>query len=241
MKLRINRMKEYLRSLNDFFKFGIIIWATFLFFENSIAQEKHGQWIQEEISAFMFSCSNNSQEQGLNNFTSNVYCSCTLQETIKLFPDGAPQLEQWEEHQIRRIVDGCLAIAHSKEAVNDSEPVYESLVSVVSNLIDKHEYERSLSLLGNVNIKALDINPLLEKTYLNYGLYFMSRFIADENEMSVRMNKALIQFTEVLKINSNNVLAREQIQQIIMIYDTRPGYEPHPEVLKGLRDIGVEY
>jgi hypothetical protein len=39
----------------------------------------------------------------------------------------------------------------------------------------------------------------------------------------------------------NNAVAREQIEQIMMIYGTIPDREPEPDVLEGLREVGFDY
>ena len=54
------------------------------------------------------------------------------------------------------------------------------------------------------------------------------------------MNNALSQFTEVLRINPENSVAREQIQQILDIYATIPDRSPQEDVMEGLRDVGFD-
>jgi hypothetical protein len=99
--------------------------------------------------------------------------------------------------------------------------------------------KRHWSCLGEHDSSDDEIQMLLEKTHLNYGYYSMNTF--DETEMRTRMNRALIQFAEVLKINPNNAAAREQIEQILAIYDTIPDRQPEPEVLDKLREVGYDY
>ena len=67
----------------------------------------------------------------------------------------------------------------------------------------------------------------------------MSTF--DQAEMRTRMNNALVQFTEVLKINPQNQVARDNIEQILSIYQTIPSRDPEPEVIEGLREVGIDY
>lgn len=114
-----------------------------------------------------------------------------------------------------------------------------TLTEQINLLIDNNEYEMALSILENEDKSDPNIATLLEKTHLNYGLYSMNTF--DQTEMRTRMNNALTQFTEVLRINPNNSVAREQIEQIMMIYSTIPDRQPEPEVLEGLREVGYDY
>lgn len=109
----------------------------------------------------------------------------------------------------------------------------------VNMLIDADDYETALTLLEDEDRSDPDIQLLLEKTHLNYGLHNMNTFDADE--MRTRMNKALVQFTEVLHINPENTIAREQIEQILAVYDTIPNREPDEEVMEGLREVGFDY
>ncbi len=109
----------------------------------------------------------------------------------------------------------------------------------VDLLIDNDEYEAALTMLEGEDRDDPEIARMLEKIHLNYGLHSMNTF--DETEMRTRMNNALTQFTEVLRINPDNAVAREQIEQIMMIYGTIPDREPDPEVLEGLREVGFDY
>ena len=109
----------------------------------------------------------------------------------------------------------------------------------IDRLIENNNYTTALSLLEEYDREDPEIRLLLEKTHLNFGLYSMNTF--DLNEMRTRMNNALVQFTEVLKLNPGNVVAREQIAQILMIYSTIPNRDPDPGVLEGLREVGFEY
>jgi len=111
-----------------------------------------------------------------------------------------------------------------------------TLTKQIDLLIEENRYDRALEILNNEERDDPEIRSLLEKTHLNYGLYSMNTF--DQTEMRTRMNNALSQFTEVLRLNPNNVVAREQITQILTIYDTIPNREPEPEVLEGLREVG---
>lgn len=109
----------------------------------------------------------------------------------------------------------------------------------VDQLIEQNEYEAALDLLSDKDRTDPEVARLLEKAHLNYGLHSMNTF--DSTEMRTRMNNALTQFTEVLRINPENSVAREQIQQIMDIYATIPDRSPDDEVLEGLREVGFDY
>ncbi len=123
----------------------------------------------------------------------------------------------------------------------EQNPDFASLTlsEQIDYLIENNEYESALDLLESEDRSDLEIRTLLEKTHLNYGLYSMNTF--DQTEMRTRMNNALVQFTEVLRLNPENQFAREQVQQIMAIYSTIPNREPEPEVLEGLREVGFNY
>lgn len=121
------------------------------------------------------------------------------------------------------------------EVTDENLPLPEK----IDQLIQQNEYETALSLLENENQDDPNIQRLQEKTHLNYGLHSMNTF--DQTEMRTRMNQALLQFTEVLKINPQNDVARTNINQILSIYQTIPDRQPEAEVLEGLREVGIEY
>lgn len=123
----------------------------------------------------------------------------------------------------------------SQPSVNEDLTISEQ----IDLLIDNNDYETALDILEEMDQTDPEIQTLREKTHLNYGLHSMSTF--DEAEMRTRMNNALIQFTEVIRINPQNSVAREQIEQIMAIYATIPNRQPEPEVLEGLRDVGFDY
>jgi hypothetical protein len=121
------------------------------------------------------------------------------------------------------------------EYLDESLPLSEQ----IDRLIENNRYETALSLLDEEDRNDPEILSLYERTHLNYALHSMNTF--DETEMRTRMNRALVQFTEVLRINPQNAVAREQIEQIMMIYATIPDRDPEPEVLEGLREVGFNY
>jgi hypothetical protein len=113
-----------------------------------------------------------------------------------------------------------------------------TLSDQINNMIDADQYEVALNRLSEEDRTDPEVLLLLEKTHLNYALHSMTTF--DQTEMRTRMNNALVQFTEVLRINPNNIVAREQIEQILAIYQTFPNRAPDPEVMEGLREFGYE-
>jgi hypothetical protein len=115
-------------------------------------------------------------------------------------------------------------------------PEFNTLEEKVDYLIEQNMYEEALDELENEDIEDPGIRILLEKTHLNYGLHNMNTF--DETEMRTRMNDALRQFTEVLRINPQNEVAQNQIRQILQIYDTIPNRQPEDDVIAGLREVG---
>lgn len=121
------------------------------------------------------------------------------------------------------------------DVVDENAPLPEK----VDQLIQANEYETALSLLSEENQQDPTIQQLLEKTHLNYGLHSMNTF--DQTEMRTRMNRALTQFTEVLRINPENQVARTNVNQILSIYKTIPDRNPEPDVLEGLEEVGIEY
>lgn len=120
----------------------------------------------------------------------------------------------------------------SDDTVDENLPLAEQ----IDQLIENDKYEEALSLLEDEDREDPEIRLLLEKTHLNYGYYSMNTF--DLDEMRTRMNNALVQFTEVLRINPENEAAKQQISQIMGVYDTMPDRGPEPEVLEGLREVG---
>lgn len=122
------------------------------------------------------------------------------------------------------------------QSSDDTVDVNLPLAEQIDQLIENNKYEEALSLLENEDREDPEIRLLLEKTHLNYGYYSMNTF--DLDEMRTRMNNALVQFTEVLRINPENEAAKQQISQIMGVYDTMPDRGPEPEVLEGLREVG---
>ena len=121
-------------------------------------------------------------------------------------------------------------------ACGNSDPEFDNLEEEIRYLINEDRYEEALNRLEPLDRDEPETARLLEMTYLNYGLHMMDTF--DEQEMRTRMNEAMRHFTEVLRINPDNEMARNQIDQILDVYDTIPNRDPEPDVLDGLREVG---
>ena len=134
------------------------------------------------------------------------------------------------------VIIGLLMISCGDEAAEQNLDM--PLDDRINLLIEQNEYETALEVLQDEDLSDPSVLRLKEKTHLNYGLYSMNTF--DQAEMRTRMNNALTQFTEVLRINPDNSVAREQAQQILDIYATIPNRSPDEDVKEGLRDVGFE-
>ena len=102
--------------------------------------------------------------------------------------------------------------------------------------IEANDYESALAWLEQQDTQDPSIQLLFEKTWLNYGLHNMITF--DAQNMRTQMNNALRCFAEVLEINPQNQVAREQISQILGVYRTMPDRSPEPDVLERLAALG---
>jgi hypothetical protein len=129
-----------------------------------------------------------------------------------------------------------MVITVALSACSGERAEYGNLNERIDYLIEDNRYETALEVLNEEDPEDPTVQTLLEKTHLNYGLHNMNTF--DETEMRTRMNDALRQFTEVLRINPENVVAQNQIEQILQIYDTIPNRQPEDDVIAGLREVG---
>lgn len=102
--------------------------------------------------------------------------------------------------------------------------------------IEANDYESALTWLEQQDTQDPSIQLLFEKTWLNYGLHNMITF--DAQNMRTQMNNALRCFAEVLEINPQNQVAREQISQILGVYRTMPDRSPEPDVVERLAAFG---
>lgn len=126
--------------------------------------------------------------------------------------------------------------------ISCSNETPEDLPKRIDQLIAEDSYEQALNLLNNTDTDETeaDLNELKEKTFLNYGLYLEYRG-PEDSSMRDRMTSALEQYIEVLSINPQNEKAREEIKQIMGIYNTMPDKSPGEEILTELRELGFDY
>lgn len=130
---------------------------------------------------------------------------------------------------------GIIACAPEQEkpATNTADL---SLSQTVDALIDQDKYEEAFSALEGKETHS-EASKLKEKVHLNYGLYLEYR---DSNVTNMRdkMNGALVQYVEVLKLNKDNEKAISEIEQILGIYSTFPDRSPDPEIVAELKALG---
>lgn len=126
--------------------------------------------------------------------------------------------------------------------ISCSNETPENLPERIDQLIAEDSYEQALNLLNNADTDETeaDLDELKEKTFLNYGLYLEYRG-PEDSSMRDRMTSALEQYIEVLNINPQNEKAREEIKQIMGIYNTMPDKSPGEEILTELRELGFDY
>lgn len=118
----------------------------------------------------------------------------------------------------------------------------ENISDRVNQLIAEDNYTQALEILENAdpNQTDADIPTLKEKTYLNYGLYLEYRG-PEDSTMRDRMTSALKQFIEVLRLNPKNEKARNEIRQIMGIYNTMPEKSPGNDIVTELNELGFDY
>ncbi len=130
-----------------------------------------------------------------------------------------------------------LILASCSGGTSEKEELPGNLSEKIDYLIEDSRYETALEVLEKEDESDPSVLRLLEKTHLNYGIHNMNTF--DGREMRTRMNDALRQFTEVLRINPANQAARSHIDQILQVYRTIPDRSPEEDVLRGLREVGI--
>lgn len=104
--------------------------------------------------------------------------------------------------------------------------------------IEANDYVAALEWLSGLDQEDPDVRLQLEKTWLNNGLHNMNTF--DAGQMRTRMNDALRSFANVLELNPQNQIAREQIVSILAVYSTMPGRGPEPDVAERLAGLGFQ-
>ncbi|RNC83242.1 MAG: hypothetical protein ED557_11105 [Balneola sp.] len=121
---------------------------------------------------------------------------------------------------------------------SQSQQTPENLSIQIDALLEKDLYVEALAVLDGIEASE-ETTSLKEKVHLNYGLFLEYR---DSNTTNMRdkMNGALAQYIEVLKINENNEKAISEIEQILGIYATFPDRSPDPQIVEELQKLGFE-
>ena len=132
------------------------------------------------------------------------------------------------------LIAGLTACADTKKEDMNTK----SLGEKVEFFLENDQYTDALTLLENQDASE-EVATLTEKAYLNYGLFLEYR---DSNVSNMRdkMNGALVQYIEVLKINPDNEKAVSEIEQILGIYSTFENRTPDEKVMEDLRNLGFE-
>lgn len=128
---------------------------------------------------------------------------------------------------------GFLACSQNKT------PEPKGLEAQVDALIKADQYTDALTLLSTKD-ETPEVLKQKEVVHLNYGLFLEYR---DSNTTNMRdkMNSALQQYVEVLKLNVENQKAISEIDQIMGIYATFPNRTPDEDVMKELKALGFNY
>ncbi len=132
------------------------------------------------------------------------------------------------------LIAGAMACAEPKKQT----PPPQSLSEKVEFFLDNDQYTDALTLLESQE-KSEEVMALREKTHLNYGLFLEYRD-SDVTNMRDKMNGALAQYIEVLKINPDNEKAVSEIEQILGIYRTFPDRSPDAKIVEELEALGFE-
>lgn len=129
------------------------------------------------------------------------------------------------------------ACSQSEESQSSTEIAESaSLSERIDVLLDNDQYIEAVEILKNEE-DSEEVLLLREKTYLNFGLYLEYR---DSNVTNMRdkMNGALRQYIQVLRINPDNEKAITEIEQILGIYSTFPDRSPDPDIMAELEELG---
>ncbi len=114
----------------------------------------------------------------------------------------------------------------------------QNLSAQIDALLENDMYVDALTVLEGQDASE-EVSTLKEKVYLNYGLFLEYR---DSNVTNMRdkMNGALAQYVEVLKLNKDNEKAITEIEQILGIYSTFPDRSPDEALVEELRKLGFQ-
>ncbi len=138
---------------------------------------------------------------------------------------------------ILALIVSFTACSQSEESQSNTEIAESaSLTERIDVLLDNDQYIEAVEILKNEE-DSEEVLLLREKTYLNFGLYLEYR---DSNVTNMRdkMNGALRQYIQVLRINPDNEKAITEIEQILGIYSTFPDRSPDPDIMAELEELG---
>ncbi|MBO6522821.1 MAG: hypothetical protein JJ971_03265 [Balneolaceae bacterium] len=138
---------------------------------------------------------------------------------------------------MKRILIALLVIGASA-CSQQQERAPQNLATQIDALIEKDMYVDALNTLEGLETSD-EVATLKEKVHLNYGLYLEYR---DSNTTNMRdkMNGALAQYIEVLKLNPDNEKAISEIEQILGIYASFPDRSPEESIVQELQALGFE-
>lgn len=139
---------------------------------------------------------------------------------------------------MKKLLFICLLAGFIACDKQQSTPQPKPLNEQVTAFIQADEYDDAFALLQRQD-ESDEVLLLKEKTHLNYGLFLVYKD-ADVTSMRDRMNGALRQFIQVLKINPENEKAVSEIDQILGIYSTFPNRQPEEDVLAELKELGFD-
>ncbi len=139
---------------------------------------------------------------------------------------------------MRKILIVVLTLGFVACAQNKSDKP-KTLAGQVETFIEADEYEKALKLLETED-ESDEVLKLMETTHLNYGLFLEYRDSNNQN-MREKMNAALEQYIEVLKINHANQKAVSEIQQILSIYNSFPDRAPDGNIVEELKSLGFDF
>lgn len=138
---------------------------------------------------------------------------------------------------MKRILIALLVIGASA-CSKSQEQAPQNLAVQIDALIEKDMYVDALNTLEGLEASE-EVATLKEKVHLNYGLYLEYR---DSNITNMRdkMNGALAQYIEVLKLNPDNEKAISEVEQILGIYASFPDRSPEESIVQELQALGFE-
>jgi hypothetical protein len=114
------------------------------------------------------------------------------------------------------------------EVVLDENNVEDSIVK----LIDNNEFDRALNWLNTMDTTSSEINHLLQRVHLNYGLGLMNMTVTTMSQgktpaggMNTNMYAAMRQFLAAYHLGPGHEaanVAQAQLQTIMSVYSTMP-------------------